>query len=73
MNAKQIKGNIWKYYVFQVLLSMMFLTTAAVLFWQGNGLSLTEIMILQSLFSIVVVVLEIPTGCFEDVFERKNH
>jgi len=43
-----------------------------VLFWQQNGLSLTEIMVLQSIFSVLVVLLEIPTGYFADLFGRKN-
>ncbi len=43
-----------------------------VLFWFDNGLSLTEIMILQSLFALSVVVLEVPTGYFADMFGRKK-
>jgi len=44
----------------------------AVLFWQENGLSMTQIMILQSIFSILVVILEIPTGYFADVYGRRK-
>ncbi|MCD4705752.1 MFS transporter [bacterium] len=43
-----------------------------VLFWQENGLSLTEIMILQSIFAILTVIFEIPTGYFADVYGRKK-
>jgi MFS family permease len=72
MNVKQLEGNIWKSYVFQILRGMFFSVPIMVLFWQENGLSLMEVMILQSLFSMTVVVLEIPTGYFADVFGRKK-
>ncbi len=72
MNVKKIEGNIWKSYVFQMLRGLFFSVPVMVLFWQDNGLSLTEIMILQSLFSIAIVLLEVPTGYFADVFGRKK-
>jgi len=72
MNIKKIEGNIWKSYIFQILCGLFFSVPVMVLFWQDNGLSLTEIMILQSLFSITIVLLEVPTGYFADVFGRKK-
>jgi MFS family permease len=67
-----LKRNIWKFYLLQILEGMMFFLPVIVLFWQNNGLSLTEVMILQSLYSIVVVILEVPTGYFADMFGRKK-
>jgi len=73
MKSKKIglKNNIWKLYLHKILGGMFFSVPVMVLFWQDNGLSLTEIMILQSIFSILVVVFEIPTGYFADIFGRK--
>lgn len=68
---KKLKANIWKYYLFEVFTSLTFFLPIIVLFWQENGLSMTEIMLLQSFFAITVVVLEIPTGYFADIFSRK--
>jgi hypothetical protein len=56
-----IKNNIWKLYLYKILSGMLFSVPIMVLFWQQNGLSLTDIMILQSIFAIFVVILEIPT------------
>lgn len=70
-NSK-LRSNIWKYYLQEILLGMFFSIPIIVLFWQNNGLSLTEIMILQSIFAVMVVVLEIPTGYFADVYGRKK-
>ncbi len=37
-----------------------------------GGLSLTQIMLIQAWFSLVVVLLEIPTGTLADTLGRKN-
>jgi len=66
-----IKQNIIKLYIFNMVLGLMLFAPIVVLFWQENGLSLTQIMILQSLFSICVILFEIPTGYFADVYGRR--
>ncbi|MCK5095786.1 MAG: MFS transporter [Candidatus Pacebacteria bacterium] len=71
ISKQKIKANIWKTQVFKIVQNLAFFTPVAVLFWQENGLSLTEIMILQSLFSVALVLLEIPSGYFADVFGRR--
>jgi len=38
-----------------------------VLFFQKNGLSMKDILLLQSVFSISIVLFEIPSGYFSDV------
>lgn len=67
-----MKGNIWKFYLYQTLSGMFFSVPVMVLFWQDNGLSLTEVMILQSIFAILAVILEVPTGYYADVHGRKK-
>jgi MFS family permease len=68
---KQLESNIWKFYIFQIFRNMVFFLPIIVLFWQANGLSMTEIMLLQSIYAICIVILEIPTGYFADIFGRK--
>ncbi|MCO4781475.1 MAG: MFS transporter [Candidatus Cloacimonetes bacterium] len=68
---KQLSSNIWKFYLYQACSGMYFSVPIMVLFWQDNGLSLTKIMILQSIFSVATVILEIPSGYFSDVHGRK--
>ena len=43
-----------------------------VLFYQENGLSLKDVFLLQGIYSVAVVLLEIPSGYFADVWGRKN-
>jgi MFS family permease len=43
-----------------------------VLFFQEHGLTLTQVMILQSIYSMSVALFEIPSGYIADVFGRKK-
>ncbi len=72
IEKQKLSRNIWKFYLFDIFAAMLFAVPVIVLFWQNNGLSLTQIMILQSLFAIMMVVLEIPTGYLADIYGRKN-
>jgi len=69
---KRLESNIRKFYAFQMLRNLAFFLPIIVLFWQDNGLSMTEIMILQSIGAISFVLLEVPTGYFADIFGRKK-
>ncbi|RME62044.1 MAG: MFS transporter, partial [Candidatus Dadabacteria bacterium] len=43
-----------------------------VLFFKENGLSMKDVFILQALFSVAVVIFEIPSGYFSDVVGRRT-
>lgn len=43
-----------------------------VIFYQDNGLSMQQIFWLKSIYSIAIVVMEIPSGYLADVWGRKN-
>lgn len=51
---------------------LMFIIPIIVVFFYNNGLDQTEVMLLQSLFSVAIVVFEIPSGYFSDVMGRKT-
>ncbi len=42
-----------------------------VLFFEEHGLSLTQIMILQAIYSLSVALFEIPSGFFADIYGRR--
>ena len=71
VNTTKLKGNIWKLYLYETLYSLMFYTPIIVLFYQKNGLSLAQIMIIQSFSSIVWILMEIPSGYFADLVGKK--
>ena len=67
-----MKSNIPKLYIIRAIRWFLLIMPVSVLFFQENGLTMREVFILQSIFSIVVVILEVPSGYFADVFGRKN-
>lgn len=71
-DQEKLESNIWKFYLYEILYSLMFFTPIIVLFYQNNGLSLTQIMIIQSINSVAWIILEIPSGYFADVVGRKQ-
>ena len=43
-----------------------------VLFFQEHGLTITQVMILQAIYSLSVAIFEIPSGYIADIFGRKR-
>lgn len=65
------KDNIKKYYLFQLFNSLEFFAPVIVLFWQSRGLGMTQIMLLQSIYALSVIILELPTGALADYFGKR--
>jgi len=67
-----IRKNITKIYLLTFFSSLIFVGPIIVLFMQSRTLSYKEIMLLQSIFAIATVILEIPTGIIADKLGRKT-
>lgn len=62
-----LHGNIRKLYLFAFLQRTLFPMAIITLFWKDRiGLSLTEILLLQAIFSAATVLLEYPSGYLSD-------
>jgi len=68
----QLRHNILKMYLLKSVLWFMVAMPIIVLFFQEHGLTLTEVMILQSIYSFSVALFEIPSGFIADIFGRKR-
>jgi MFS family permease len=68
---RSVASNIWKLNVIQGLRWFMLIMPIIVVFYQANGLSMREVLLLQSAYSIAIILLEIPSGYFSDVLGRK--
>lgn len=68
----RIEHNIPKLYLILIFRWLLLIMPIIVLFFYENGLNQTQIMILQSIFSIAIIVFEIPSGYFSDVVGRKK-
>ncbi|MFP4557539.1 MAG: MFS transporter [Bacteroidales bacterium] len=64
--------NILRLYIIKASKWFMLIMPIVVLFYQENGLGMREVFILKSIYSISIVILEIPSGYFADVLGRKN-
>lgn len=64
---KNNRGNIRKLYAFSFLQMTLFPMAIITLFWKDHiGLSLTQILLLQGILSVVMVVMEYPSGYVSD-------
>jgi len=64
--------NIPRLYLIKIAKWLMLYMPIVVYFYESNGLSMKEIMVLQAVCSVVIVVLEIPSGYLADVWGRKR-
>ncbi|MCP4376942.1 MAG: MFS transporter [bacterium] len=71
MLSGNLKSNIPKLYFIKALRWFLLVIPILVLFFQENGLSMKQVLLLQSCFSVAIVVFEVPSGYFADVIGRK--
>jgi MFS family permease len=68
---QQLRNNITRtlllafFHVFLVIMPVL------VPFFQGHGLSMQDVFLLQAMFATVVLVMEIPSGYLADLFGRR--
>ncbi len=67
-----LQRNITALYCIKVSKWFSLIMPIIVLFYQENGLGLKEIFLLKSIYSIVSVALDIPTGYLADAWGRKK-
>ncbi|MGQ7871039.1 MFS transporter [Sunxiuqinia sp. sy24] len=67
-----MQSNIIKLYLIKFSKWFNLIMPVVVLFYQDNGLSMQEIFWLKSIYSIAIVIMEIPSGYLADVWGRKN-
>jgi len=64
---KNLHGNIRKLYAFSFLQMTLFPMAIITLFWKDHiGLTLTQILLLQGIFSLATLVLDYPAGYVSD-------
>ena len=70
--TQRLERNIWRYSVFQALWITAFFVPIVVLFWEENGLDAFDIYLLQGLYAVAVVILEVPTGMVADQIGKRT-
>jgi len=62
----RLHANIWKLSLINIVQWFLIIIAIIVPYYQSRGLSMSEIFLLQSIFSLSIVVFEIPSGYFAD-------
>ncbi|MFA5330072.1 MAG: MFS transporter [Prolixibacteraceae bacterium] len=65
---KKLPQNIPQLYLIKVAKWFNLVMPIVVLFYQENGLSMSQIFILKSIYSIAMVTMELPSGYMADVW-----
>ena len=65
-------SQINKLMAIRAIRSFMVVMPIIAIYWLDQGLSIQDIFLLQVIFSVAIVLLEIPSGYFADVFGRKG-
>ncbi|MFQ6016315.1 MAG: MFS transporter, partial [Anaerolineae bacterium] len=66
-----MESNIPKFYAYRLTKSALFHISVLVIFYQSRGLSFAQVMLLQTIYYVVKVLSEVPTGAVADRFGRK--
>ena len=69
---KTTRSNIWKLYLIKISKWFMLFMPYIIPFYTENSLDMHQIMVLQAVYSVSIVVLEIPSGYFADVIGRRR-
>lgn len=64
--------NIFRLYIIKCAKWFMLVMPIVVPFYQSNGLTMHDVFFLRAIYSIAIVLLEIPSGYFADVWGRKT-
>lgn len=68
----QLQSNIYKLYLIKISHWLMLTMPVIMLFYDNNHLSVRHLFIIQAVYSVTIVALEIPSGYLADVWGRKN-
>ncbi|MBW3003507.1 MFS transporter [Candidatus Woesearchaeota archaeon] len=68
----RIRDNIWKFGVYSFIDHIRLIWMISTLYLLWLGFSFTNIGIHETIFAIVIVLLELPTGALADIIGRKK-
>jgi MFS family permease len=72
-NLDRWRSNIWKSYLFSIFMGFHLISGSLIPFFTVWGrLDFVEIMLLQSYFTMMILIFEIPCGAVADYISRKS-
>ncbi len=70
--SAQLQRNIFLLRVLRGFSMVLFTIPVIVLYYTAHGLSMEDVMLLQSIFAITMVLIEVPSGYLSDVLGRRT-
>ena len=67
-----LKSNLWKLYGYKLFSSFWLIAPILIPFYQSNGLSGTQVFVIQAIYALALLIFEIPSGYLSDVIGRKK-
>ena len=67
-----LKSNIWKIYLYKFFISFWLIAPILIPFYQSNGMSSTQVFIIQAAFAASTLIFEVPSGYLSDAIGRKK-
>lgn len=68
---QSLQSNVIKLYIIKIAKWFMLYMPIVVLFYKDNGLEMRHVFILQAIYSVAIVALEIPSGYLADSLGRR--
>ncbi len=69
---RDIGSNIPKMYWLRFFTSFWLIVPVLIPFYQANGLSASQVFIVQSIFNLAMVLFDVPTGYISDIIGRRR-
>lgn len=66
-----LKNNIWKFYVIKAL-GIYFIAPIRIIYLISFGLTFSQIGMMELAAAIAIIILEIPSGIYADIYGRKK-
>jgi MFS family permease len=68
---RSVSANIWYLYLIKISHWFMLFMPVVVPFYESNGLGIDQLLIIQAVYSVSIVILEIPSGYLADGLGRR--
>ena len=70
--TSRVKANIFRLYIIKISKWLMLTMPIVFLFYRENGLGTQDLFILKAVYSVSIVLMEVPSGYFGDMWGRKR-
>ena len=68
----QVRSNIIRLYIIKLSKWLMLTMPIVFLFYKENGLATRDLFLLKAIYSFAIVLFEVPSGYFGDIWGRKS-